>query len=83
MTMHDMAILIGQAAPALPLEATWAAVMVIASLGLIIAATCIGPIIRKKLPAEALSYSDDEPVGLHQPDDRGLEIRAFRKRRRR
>jgi hypothetical protein len=81
--MHDSAILIAQIEQALPLEAPWVAIMVIISLGLVLAATCLGPIVRRRLPPDALSYSDDEPAGPDQLDDTGLEIRAFRKRRRR
>jgi len=81
--MQGTAILIGQVEQALPLEARWVAVMVIVSLGLILTATCIGPMIRKRLPPDALSFSDDEPAEPDHLDDTGLEIRAFRKRRRR
>lgn len=80
--MHEIAMLIAQAEP-LPLDARWVMILVIASLGTIFIAACIGPILRKKLPPHTLAQSDDEPSGSDQLDDRGLEIRSFRKRRRR
>jgi hypothetical protein len=80
--MNAWATMIGQLEP-LPLDARWVAIVVIASLAAIAAAACIGPIVRRRLPPQTFCPSDDEPGGSDQLDDRGLEIRALRKRRRR
>jgi hypothetical protein len=80
--MNAWATMIGQLEP-LPLDARWVAIVVIASLVAIVAAACIGPIVRRRLPPQSFVPSDDEPSGADQLDDRGLEIRALRKRRRR
>lgn len=80
--MHDAMMLIGQAQP-VALNQRWVMIVVIASLALILIAAVVGPLLRRKLPPGMLSQSDDEPSGSDQLDERGLEIRSFRKRRRR
>ena len=80
--MHEVPNILAQAEP-LPLDARWVMILVIASLAAIFIAAIIGPILRRKLPPQTLAQSDDEPSGTDQLDDRGLEIRSFRKRRRR
>ena len=80
--MHDVAIMIGQT-ESLPLNARWVMILVIGSLALIFIAAIIGPVLRRRLPPEMFAQSDDEPSGSDQLDERGLEIRSFRKRRRR